>query len=299
MFSFNSIRSLIGENLCYFDRQLREMKWMKRCRKCGWLNVNEASFCTNCGAQFIITGIPRPPPLYPFQDSTKKPPNQYPFGSKQQNPNANSLHRNLFSNNLGTVGITTQGQQSALPEEMLIGVIPCLYLLYVETPVSLLFTNRRIIIAYPNDVASLPPRSATLETLRIAITLAFKDPGFTTWKMLSNTDKRRAWMDLKKKVKEQGLPPVFYIYQPFPGIRGTSIAYQNIKKVALKEAPNVIVTNDWQMILYQVKISQSNPNHSFLLDENWVDQILNFLVKTPVLPKLPLWVKMEIVYRGV
>jgi len=278
---------------------------MEYCRKCGWPNVDEALFCTKCGSQFIITGIPKPPHLNAFQGSTKQPPNQYPFGSQQQNPNANSMHRNLFSNNLETVGITTQGKQSALPKEMLIGVIPCLYLLYVETPVSLFFTNRRIIIAYPSDVASLTPRSATLETLRIAITLAFKDPGYTTWEMLSNTDKRRAWVHLKKKVKEQGLPPVFYIYQPFPGIKGTSIEYQNIKKVALKEAPleivtnDWLVTNDWQMILYQVKISQSNPNRSFLLDENWVDRIINFLVKTPVLPKLPLWVKMGIRYLGV
>jgi len=275
---------------------MKLMKLVKYCRKCGWPNVNEALFCTKCGAQFIITGIPKPP--HPFQGSTRQPPNQYPFASQQQNPDTISLRKNLFSNNLGTVDITNQGLQSALPEEMLIGVIPCLYLLYVETPVSLLFTNRRTIIAYPDDVASLPPQSATLETLRIAITLAFKDLGFTTWKMLSNTDKRRAWMDFKKKVKEQGLPPVFYIYQPFPGIKGTSIEYQSIKKVALKKAPNVIVTNDWQMILYQVRISQSNSNQSFLLDENWVEHILNFLVKTPILPKLPLWVKMQLVYLG-
>jgi len=103
------------------------------------------------------------------------------------------------------------GQQSALPEERLIGVIP--YAVYFEDVVSLLFTDRRVIMANPLDVSGLSARSVgrTADALRMAATLGFGVAGFAAGTLVSYPAKRKAWSDLKKKLKEQGLPPVAWI----------------------------------------------------------------------------------------
>jgi len=140
------------------------------------------------------------------------------------------------------------GQQSALPEERLIGVIP--YALHFEGVVSLLFTDRRVIMANPKDVAGLSARSAgtTGDALATATTLAFGVVGLEG-DQVNGIARRKAWSDLKKKMKEHRLPPVIRLDQPFLGIEGKSIEYQSIKKVSVKSAtPRVVPRNDWQLV---------------------------------------------------
>jgi len=259
---------------------------MKYCTKCGTPNDDNALFCKQCGAQFVMMGNPSAPQQNIFQSPPQQTPYQYPYGSQQQNPNADSMYSNPFSNNLGNVGITNQGQQSALSEERLIGIIP--YVLYIDNPFSLLFTDRRIIMAHPRDVAGLSVQSVgrTVDALQMATTLALGVVGFAAVGVVSHPAKRMAWSHLKKKVKEQGLPPVIRLDQPFPGIKGASMEYQNIKKVVLKKAPRIVGTGDWQMVLYQVKRSRRNPDREFLLDQDWVPQVYDFLASTPIGPKL-------------
>jgi len=259
---------------------------MKYCTRCGTPNYDNALFCKQCGAQFVTTGIPTTPQRNVSQNPPQQMPYQYPYGNQQLNPNTDTMHSNLISNNLGNVGITNQGQQSALPEERLIGIIP--YVFFIENIVSLLFTDKRVIIAHPRDVAGLQARSVgrTVDALWMTATLAFGVAGFAAGELVSYPAKRKAWSDLKKKVKEQGLPPVIRLDQPFPGINGKSIEYQNIEKVVLKKAPRIVMTSDWAMDIYGVKRGIKKPVWEVLLDQDWVSQGYDFLASTPVGPKL-------------
>jgi len=177
-------------------------------------------------------------------------------------------------------------QQSALPEERLIGAIP--YVFYLDHVVSLLFTDRRVIMAAPLDALGLSARSVgrTADALQMVATLGFGVAGFAAGSLVSYPAKRKAWSDLKNKVKEQGLPPVVRLDQPFPGIKGKSYDYENVKEVKLGKAPRMVVTSDWQVTFHQVKRSRRNPDRQFLIDRDWVPQVSDFLASTPLGPKL-------------
>jgi len=85
---------------------------MKYCTKCGTPNDDNALFCKQCGAQFVMTGIPTAPQQNVSQSPPQQMPYQYSYGM-QQHPNViPPVQSNPSSNNSGNAGFSNQGQQS-------------------------------------------------------------------------------------------------------------------------------------------------------------------------------------------
>ncbi len=170
-------------------------------------------------------------------------------------------------------------QQPALPEERLVGVIP-----FAAKPdfsmYSLVFTNKRIIVTHVRDI------SLAVGAIQAAATLALGVVGFAGGNLVSAIAAKKAWSNLKKQVKEQGLQPVIRLDQPFTGIKGVSLEYSNLKKASFKKASHLTMTSDMELELHVEHRSFRNPDRAFLLDPEWAAQVEDFLRSTPLGPKL-------------
>ncbi|WP_449461720.1 hypothetical protein PQ610_04900 [Tardisphaera miroshnichenkoae] len=175
--------------------------------------------------------------------------------------------------------------RAGLPEERVIGVIPLAAASW--TPYSLVFTDRRMIIANPKDISSIFSSSgAVTGAVSAAATLALGVLGFAAGNLLSGVASLKAWSDLKKKAKEQGLAPVYRLDQPFGGLKGKSVEYAGIKKATFKKASHFAMTSDMELHIYVEHRSFRNPDHAFLLDSEWAGQVEEFLRSTPIGAKL-------------